>query len=128
MSILYPKCLLDIPEEYMVHQMIQEVQVSFEEDKGSYLIYRNEVGGITDIKALFSNDPYIEDGQVKYDENLFILEQAFNYGVTDDKWFMQCIYDMDVGDVLEYDVTIHEEEDIEYNRTIRYTLIVNEVA
>lgn len=126
--IMHPQCLLDIPDDYEITSIVQEIECGYDGEKRSYLLYRDEVGDVTDIKALFSNDAYLENGEVKFDEKLSVLEEAFNDEVTDDLNFLQNIYVMDVGDVLEKEVTLYPEPYISYERTITYTLVINEVC
>ena len=127
MSRIHPKCLLDIPDDFEVQCMVQEILCQYNGTTGRYLIYRDEDGNVYDIGKLFVNLPYLENGVVKYDDDITVIDNAFNEEVTDDLNFLQNIYDMDVGEVLENEVTIHEDEYISYERVVQYTLVINEV-
>ena len=108
-------CLLDIEEEIEQGTITQEIEATLHDTKVSYIIIRDleEGGNISDVKNCFENLPFVEDNQIKYDEDLSILQSLFdmNYVEFDvGEHIDQILWDMDVDDEETFEVTFTDPE------------------
>jgi hypothetical protein len=109
------KCLCDIEEEIENGTITQEIETTLNDTTVSYDIIRDlkEGGNISEINNHFDNLPYLEDGKVKYDDDLSILQSLFNPNYIEfdiGEHIDQIIWDMDVGEEKTIGITYTDNE------------------
>jgi hypothetical protein len=109
------KCLCDIEEEIENGTITQEIEATLNDTTVSYDIIRDleEGGNISAVNNHFDNLPYLEDNQVKYDNDLSILEVLFNANYVEfniGDHIDQVLWDMDVNDEKTIEITYTDNE------------------